>query len=213
VSAVFDFLGAITRQGPTIVGVARAQVVSNTDTLGLGRVQVSLPFQPDVEPWAPVAVLSAGNDRGTWFVPQVGDEVLVAFENGDVLQPVVIGSLWNGTDSPPATGPTDSVSLRIIKTPAGHEVTFDDTQQSITIKSATDQKVTITPQKIELEAGSSKATFETSGSVKVEATTQIELKAQSISLKATNLELSGDASATLKAGGTCTVQGGLVKVN
>jgi uncharacterized protein involved in type VI secretion and phage assembly len=214
-SGVFDFLGAVTRQGPTLVGVSRAQVVDNMDTLSLGRVQISLPWQPDLEPWAPVAVLSAGDDRGTWFMPQVGDEVLVAFEQGDVLAPYVIGSLWNGTDSPPATAPTDAVARRIIKTPAGHEIELDDTQQSITITSSSDQKVTITPDAIELDAGSgaAKATLQTAGTITLEAATQIELKATSISLKATTLELSGDASTTLKASGTCTVQGALVRIN
>jgi phage baseplate assembly protein V len=214
-SGVFDFLTAVTRQGPTLVGVSRAQVVDNMDTLGLGRVQISLAWQPDLEPWAPVAVLSAGSDRGTYFIPQVGDEVLVAFEHGDVLQPFVVGSLWNGSDSPPATAPTDPVARRIIKTPAGHEIELDDTAQTITITSSSSQTVKITSDKIELSAGSGAAvlTLETSGTVKLQASTKLELKAPDIKLSATNLELSADAAATLKASGNCTVQGSLVRIN
>lgn len=214
-TGIFDLLGAIGSAGPGFFGVSRAQVVDNMDTLGLGRVQVSLAWQPDVEPWAPVAVLSAGNDRGTWFMPQVGDEVLVAFEHGDPLQPFVIGSLWNGTDTPPATGPTDATALRIVKTPAGHEIELDDTRQSVTITSATGQTVTMDAQQIELSAGdgAAKVTLQTAGSLSIEATTSLELKAPSIKLSATNLELSGDVSTTLKGGANCTVQGGLVRIN
>jgi uncharacterized protein involved in type VI secretion and phage assembly len=213
-TGVFELLGALTHSGPTIVGVSRAQVVDNMDTLGLGRVQISLPWQPDLEPWAPVAVLSAGSDRGTWFMPQVGDEVLVAFEQGDVLQPFVIGSLWNGSDSPPATAPNDAVGRRLVKTPVGHEIELDDNEQSITIKTSTDQTVVITPDKIELSAGSdaSLVTLDTSGTITLKATVKLELKAPDISLTATTLTLSGDAAATLKAGGECKIEGALVRI-
>lgn len=198
-----------------VFGVAVAQVIDNIDALSLGRVQVSLPWLPDVDPWARVAVLSAGSERGTWFIPQVGDEVLVAFEQGDVRSPYVIGSLWNATDKPPADSPTDSIGRRIIKTPAGHDIELDDVKQSITITSSTDQKVTITPDKIELSAGdgASVVTLETAGTITLKAAAKISLEAVDIELKATNLELSGDAAATLKAGATCTVQGALVRIN
>lgn len=197
-----------------VYGVAVAQVIDNIDALSLGRVQVKLPWLPDVDPWARVAVLSAGDQRGTWFIPQVGDEVLVAFEQGDVRTPYVIGSLWNSTDKPPADAPNDAIGRRIVKTPAGHEIELDDTKQSIAITSSTGQKVSITPEKIELSAGDGvKATLENAGTITLKATSKISLQAVDIELKATDLELDGDASATLKAGATCTVQGGLVKVN
>lgn len=196
-------------------GVAVAQVIDNIDSLSLGRVQLSLPWLPDFEPWARVAVLSAGSGRGTWFIPQVGDEVLVAFEHGDVRQPYVLGSLWNGSDSPPADSPTDSVARRIIKTPAGHEIELDDVKQSITITSSSKQSVTITPEKIELSAGdgAAKLTLETSGTITLKAAVKLELQAADVKISGTNVEVSGDAAATFKGGATCTVQGGVVKVN
>jgi phage baseplate assembly protein V len=196
-------------------GVAVGQVIDNIDSLSLGRVQLSLPWLPDFEPWARVAVLSAGSGRGTWFIPQVGDEVLVAFEHGDVRQPYVIGSLWNGSDSPPADSPTDSVGRRIIKTPAGHEIELDDVKQSITITSSSEQTVTITPDTIELSAGNdaAKITLETAGTITLKAAVKIELQAPEVKISGTNVELSGDAAATLKGGATCTVQGGVVRIN
>jgi uncharacterized protein involved in type VI secretion and phage assembly len=198
-----------------IYGVAVAQVIDNVDSQRLGRVQLSLPWLPDYEPWARVAVLSAGSSRGTWFIPQVGDEVLVAFEQGDVRQPYVVGSLWNGTDTPPADSPTDAVMRRLVKTPVGHEIELDDAEQTITITSSTGQKVTITPDKIELSAGdgTSVATLETTGTITLKAALKIELQAPDITLSATNLDLSGDAAVDLKAGATCSVQGSLVRIN
>src|SRR5262245_40006952 len=83
-----------------IFGVALATVIDNADQNTLGRVKLRLPWLPGHEPWARVAVLAAGPDRGTFFIPQVDDEVLIAFEHGDIRRPVVVGSLWNGTDRP-----------------------------------------------------------------------------------------------------------------
>jgi uncharacterized protein involved in type VI secretion and phage assembly len=162
-----------------------------------------------------VAVLSAGSNRGTYFIPQSGDEVLVAFNHGDVTEPFVIGSLWNGRDQPPRSGPLDPVNARVIRTPAGHEIELDDTEQSITILSSSGQKVSIGPEEIVLSAGSgaSKLTLTTAGTVTIEGT-KVEIKATgSAEVKGTDLSLNGDANATLKGGGACTIQGGLVKIN
>src|SRR5205085_1143037 len=66
-----------------ITGVAVGQVLDNTDVLTMGRVQIQLPWL-DMPLWARVAVLMAGPNRGTFFIPQPGDEVLVAFNHGDI---------------------------------------------------------------------------------------------------------------------------------
>jgi uncharacterized protein involved in type VI secretion and phage assembly len=139
-----------------IYGVVLAQVVDNVDFSGLGRVQIHLPFLPEIDPWARVATLMAGMSAvgtryGAYFIPQPGDEVLVAFNHGDVNEPYIIGSLWNGVDRPPTLVPTDAVNKRILRTPQGHEVEFDDLSQSIIITSSTKQKITIDPTKVELE--------------------------------------------------------------
>ena len=201
--------------GGKVYGVAVAQVLDNFDSLSLGRVQLSLPWLPGFEPWARVAVLSAGSSRGTWFIPQVGDEVLVAFEQGDVTAPYVIGSLWNASDKPPADSPTDPTMRRIVKTPAGHVIELDDTKQSITITSSSGQKIAITPEKIDLSAGNgaSEVTLETAGTIKLKASVKLDLQAPQISISGTTLELSGDATATLKASGSCTVKGAIVQIN
>jgi hypothetical protein len=89
-----------------INGVFPAVVTDNVDPDNQGRVKVRLPQmgepdQPDQEAWARLATLMAGQNRGTWFIPDVSDEVLVAFEGGDARRPYVIGSLWNAANTPP----------------------------------------------------------------------------------------------------------------
>src|SRR5688572_3781263 len=87
-------------------GVYPALVTNIKDPDGQGRVKVSLPWSPDTagaryEAWARVATLMGGNNRGSWFVPDVNDEVLVGFEGGAAHRPYVLGGLWNGQDKPP----------------------------------------------------------------------------------------------------------------
>jgi uncharacterized protein involved in type VI secretion and phage assembly len=89
-------------------GVFPAVVIDNVDPENLGRIQVQLPQmdesgQRGSKVWARMATLMAGKNRGTWFIPDAEDEVLIAFEAGDVRRPYVIGSLWNGTSLPPET--------------------------------------------------------------------------------------------------------------
>jgi uncharacterized protein involved in type VI secretion and phage assembly len=196
-------------------GVAVAQVVNNLDLTGLARVQVKLPWLPGFEPWARVAVPLSGGSRGVFVIPQVDDEVLVAFQHGDVRDPYIVGGLWNGSDRPPAVAPLDAKNKFLIKTPKGHEIEIDDLQQKITVKTSTQQKVTIEPQKIELATagGTSKVSLETAGTITVQSTVSITLKAPRISIQGTNVDVQADAQASLKGGGMCTVQAGLVKIN
>jgi len=114
--------------GNIVVGL----VTDNNDPLNQGRVKVKYPWLSDQDQsdWARVAAPMAGPDRGFLFTPEVNDEVLVAFEHGDVNRPYVIGSLWNGKDSPPiSTGDTVAsakVRRRRITTRYGHTLEFDD---------------------------------------------------------------------------------------
>jgi len=89
-----------------------------------GMVKVKYPWLPN-EPetdWIRIATTMAGNNRGTFFMPEKDDEVLIAFEHGDRNYPYVIGFLWNGKDRPPET----SKDVRRIKTTSGHTIEFND---------------------------------------------------------------------------------------
>jgi uncharacterized protein involved in type VI secretion and phage assembly len=207
--------GDLRYRDKRIHGVTLCRVVSNMDMSGLGRVQLSVPSLPGYQPWARVAAFAAGSQRGGYFIPQQDDEVLVVFNQGDVTEPFVIGTLWNGRDKPPFTELLDPTLKRAIHTPKGHEVLFDDGEQSIVIKTSTGQKITMAPDRIELAAGdNAKLTLQTSGTVKIEASVQIELVAPTIKATARgSLELTSQATAKLEGSAQCTVKGGMVNIN
>lgn len=205
--------------GSRMSSVAVAKVINNFDSLGQGRVQVSIPWLPGFEPWARVATMMGGMGRGTFFIPQVNDEVLVAFNQGDVREPYVIGSLWSTIDRPPALLPTDAVNKRVIRTPLGHEIEFDDLTQKLTLSSTLKQSVTLGPASVEIAAGTlppptrSKITLDALGNITIESKVSIKLDAPIVTINGKAVTISGDATATLKAGGDCTIKGGMVRIN
>jgi len=93
-----------------------------------GAVKVDLPWLNPAQTsnWAPIATLMSGKERGVYFMPEVGDEVLVAFEHGDLEHPFVVGFLWNGVDSPPAS----EQRVRVIHSVNGHEIALYDAKES-----------------------------------------------------------------------------------
>jgi len=114
-------------------GVVVGVVTNTTDPDSLARVKVSYPWMADdaESPWARVVTPMAGNDRGLVCRPEVGDEVLVAFEHGDVRFPYVLGAVWNGTDKPPQNRGSDGDNnVRMIRSRSGHEIQLDDTSGS-----------------------------------------------------------------------------------
>ncbi len=107
-----------------IDGLVIGQVEDVTDPLGQGRVRVRFGWlgTPTLTNWAPIAAPMAGNDRGCWFVPEVGDECVVAFDRGDPCRPVVLGFMWIGEDAPPSTADRE----RMIRSVNGHTIRFID---------------------------------------------------------------------------------------
>jgi len=152
-------------------GVAVGTVLNVDDPAGEGRLKLRFPWMNDVESsWAPVAASLAGKDRGAWFMPEVGDEVLVGFEHGDFAHPYVLGFLWNGVDTPPDT----DHEHRVIKTPGGHELRFEDNAgaKKVVLKSAAGFV-------IEIDDSAQKMSLTTPGQLSItldDATTTIELK-------------------------------------
>ena len=109
-------------------GVVVGTVKSVQDPEGEGRIQVEFPWMAGKNDgyWAPHATLMAGGKRGSWFMPEIGDEVLVAFDHGDVNHPFIVGFLWNGADKPPTTDDTIDEHVRRLRTVKGHTIDFDD---------------------------------------------------------------------------------------
>jgi uncharacterized protein involved in type VI secretion and phage assembly len=178
---------ALTAAPRRYYGLYPATVSDNQDPDGQGRVKVRLPWSPDsggdgYDVWARLATMMAGGNRGTWFVPEVGDEVLVGFGGGHPDWPYVVGALWNGQDSPPETmDSADNVKsivsrtgIRIalddtsgavkltLQTPGGQQVTLDDGAMSVRAEDANGNSLELAPGGITLVAA---------GELKISATT------------------------------------------
>lgn len=143
-------------------GVYPALVTDLADPDNQGRVRVRLPWAPDAaagfEVWARMATLFAGNDRGAWFLPDTGDEVLVAFAAGDPRFAVVLGGLWNGQDAPhEQMDSSGENNIKSIRSRNGVKVTLDDT-------SGSEQMILETPggQKLTLRDGAAGVEIEDS---------------------------------------------------
>jgi phage baseplate assembly protein V len=213
---VSSFVRPVPPASRKVYGVAVATVVNNVDITLEGRVQIHLPWAPGLDPWAKVAAPMAGVLHGAYFMPQIGQEVLVAFNNGDVGEPYILGALWGPVDRPPLLAPTDAVNRRFLRTPLGHQIEFDDATQTLTITSTTQQKITLDPARIELSAGLGTARVEvtSAGNVSITGAASIDLSAPSVTINgAAAVTIKGGASATLDGGGLCTIQGALVKIN
>lgn len=111
-----------------ISGVVIGIVTNNKDEEKLGRIKVKFPWRGDEEEtfWVRIATMMAGNNRGSVFYPEVGDEVLIAFDRGDPDVPFMIGALWNGKDKPPEVNENGKNNIRKIRSRSGHEFIFDD---------------------------------------------------------------------------------------
>jgi uncharacterized protein involved in type VI secretion and phage assembly len=182
-----------------IQGVVVGLVIDNQDPQGLGRVRVKLPGASDDEIgyWARLAVLMGGAQRGTFFLPEVGDEVLVAFEAGDPTRPYVLGALWNGQDRPPDTNADGANNLRFIKSRSGHLIRLDDTDGS---------------EKVEIidKSGNNSVTIDTASNtitITSGADLNIEAAQGTIKLSAQKIEISSSADTKLEARGGLTLDG------
>ena len=109
-------------------GVEVAIVTNTKDPNKSGCVKVKFPRLPTspVSDWVRVVQPAAGAGRGFYWIPEVEDEVLVAFERGESHRPYVIGALWNGKDKPMDGAYNDDNSTRMIQTKSGHKVVFED---------------------------------------------------------------------------------------
>jgi uncharacterized protein involved in type VI secretion and phage assembly len=193
-------------------------VTDNKDPDKLMRVKVKLPtISADSTWWIPVVSLGAGADRGWFFLPEVNDEVLVAFEHGDINRPIVIGSLWNGTDKPPDTsGKSDK---RTLVSKNGSRIELDDDKNTITIKDgggkgeivfkADDKKLTITAKEgdVVIMAAKGKLMIVAEKGIEMKATGNFDVRGQQ------NANIGSGSATTLKAGGMLAVTGGSTDVN
>lgn len=185
-------------------GVTIAVVTNNKDPKKLGRVKVKFPKLDDKyeSDWARVVSFMGGKDRGAYFIPEVEDEVLVAFESGSIHRPYIVGCLWNGEDKPPKKGPNDKNDVRLIRSRSGHEIRLTDTKgkEKIEIIDAKEKnKITIDTKKGKIE-------------LKGDKEIKIDCKDGKIVLEAKTLEIKTSGAMELKAGGELKLEGQTVKI-
>jgi uncharacterized protein involved in type VI secretion and phage assembly len=215
--SLLELLQEDKRETGRVEGVAIGLVTNNKDDQGLGRVKVRYPWREDSQDsyWARPAVLAAGKERGTFWLPEVGDEVLLAFDKGDIRHPYVLGALWNGKDKPPETNGDGENNTKLIRSRSGHQVTlFDKTgEERVELKTAgghtilLDDKTGAARVEIKDSSGSNRIVIETGqNSLIIESGMSLKLKSQTIDIEA-------GASMTIKASGTLTLQGAMVLIN
>ena len=202
--------------------IAPGVVKNNIDLIAEARVQVRIPTLPAYKPWARIAATGGGSGRGFFWVPQVDDEVLVAFNQNDERDAYILGGLWNTLDRPPTSLPTEAITKKVIRTGTkltpglSHEVEFDDARQSLTIKSSTGHKVTLGPDEIELKdmSGTLSITLDTvSQTVSIRALKKLELKAAEISIEGVKgVDVKG-GKINVQSLAACQVQGRPIKLN
>ena len=173
-------------------GVAPATVSDLQDPDGQGRVRIKLGWTPDssgagYEMWARMATLFAGNESGSWFIPDVGDEVLIAFEHGDPRRPYVLGGLWNGQDKPPQSMASPN-AIKQICTRSGIKITLDDSEGQETLKLETPggQKLTMKdgPGNITIEdSNGNSMKFESAG-ITITAAAKVTVNAAQVAVSA-----------------------------
>jgi phage protein D/phage baseplate assembly protein gpV len=211
-------------------GVVTAIVTANDDQDGkMGRVKVKFPWLDGQleSTWARVAGVGAGKDCGLYWLPEVNDEVLVAFEHGSFDHPYVIGSLWNGKDAPPESAPVDSgkVILRTLKTTGGHIIRLNDKQgeekieiidsksNTSIVMDTTNKKITINSKGDYEVTATGNITIKATGNVDIEATGNMTLKGANVSIEASAQLNAKGATGTIQASGPMAVKGAVVNIN
>lgn len=175
-------------------GVFPALVTDIKDPDNQGRVKISLPWAADTgggryEIWARLATFMAGHNRGSWFIPDVDDEVLVAFEHGDPRRPYVIGALWNGRDTPPETmDGAGNNFLKVLRSRNGVKITLDDQdgQERFIVETPGGQTITLKdgPGSIVAEdSNGNSVKLETSG-ITITAAAKITVNASQVEVSA-----------------------------
>lgn len=212
---------------PSVSGLQIAKVTQlQDDPDGESRIQIKLPLigESDNTVWARVATLDAGNERGSFFLPEIDDEVIVGFIDDDPRKAVVLGMLNSSKLPAPQTASDDNnikgfytrskmkiefdddKKIITFETPGGNKVVIDDDQKQIALTDQNNNKLTMNQDGITIESGKDIIMKASTGDIKAEGM-NIELKAS------VNMKAEGSASAEIKASGTTTVKGAMVQIN
>ena len=206
-------------RGSRIYGVVTAIVTGNQDSDNMGRVTVKYPWMGEAQDkqsyWARVTTFMAGSNRGGYFLPEVDDEVLVAFENGDINYPYVIGTLWNGVDKPIENNSDGKNNIKAIHSRSGHKIILDDTKdkEKFILEDKTGKRVLtfdVENKRLDLENNEDKGEIKiySKGKVTIETEDALDLKAKKnitiktdgdITLDSKNVNIKSSVNTTIKS--------------
>jgi Rhs element Vgr protein len=195
------------------------------DPDGEDRIMVSLPIvdKDDQGIWARVATLDAGENRGSFFRPEINDEVIVGFINGNPRDAIVLGMMNSSAKPAPITASDDNNEKGFV-TRSEMKFIFDDDKKSVVLETPAGKKITVDEDAgvIELEdensnlvtLDSSGITLESAGDISIMATGDVNIEGTNISVSANaQLTAQGAAGAELSASGNTVVSGAVVQIN
>jgi phage protein D len=241
--SLFGTATASTKNRPEISGVVPAIVTSVQDPDKAGRVKIKLPWLADSYEswWARTVQPGAGNNRGAAVLPEVGDEVLVAFAHGELGHPYILGGLYNGKDlphggwAPNVDGTSGAVIRRGLVSRTGMKVDFLEKPGSEMVEISSNdgkQKIVLTQtaskgiemlsegpltvkakQAVTVEAQQAVDVKSTAGDVKLKGTNITIEATANLDLKGVNVKAAAQATAELSGTAMATVKGALVKIN
>lgn len=184
-------------------GVVVGVVTDNNDIQQEGRVKVKFPWmEDDLETgWARVAMVGSGKDRGVFFTPEINDEVLVAFDQGNFNAPFIVGSLWSGKNKPPRAPKGKvvvggAVNQRIVRSKSGHVIVLDDTRgaEKVLVQDKTGRN------SIEIDSVKNSFTIKSAGDLTIDVGGKLILKSKlDSSMKSeTKVDISATTAASMK---------------
>jgi len=200
-----DFLISHNSTNNKFYGVVIGIVTNNQDPEKLGRVKVKFPnlSMDDESNWARIASPMAGKNRGLYYLPEIEDEVLVIFEQGDINFPYVLGGLWNGKDNPPVYQNNDKSDQRIIQSRSGHKIILDDTKdkENILIQDSTGKN------QIMIDSKNNQITLKVDENISIESKGKITIKSSDgdLTIDCKNLSIKTQANYKLETGGDCQI--------
>ena len=210
---------------PAVNGLQIGIVIENQDPIGENRIRVRLPLlDPSGDGiWARLASLDAGNNRGFFFLPEPGDEVILGFLDDDPRQPVILGNLHSSVNLPPYSTSSgnpekgyqsregikifinDSEKLLKLEMPSGRKLLMDDNGQKIVLEDDSGNKIEMKPDKVSIESARE---------LEIRAGTGISINGQSLELSgSSNTKIEANGSLELSSSGNTVIRGAIVQIN
>lgn len=202
---IFDLISQ-SEESDRFYGVTIGIVTNNQDEEKLGRVKVKLPQISDTDEsfWARVLTPMAGKEMGFYCLPEVGNEVLVAFDRGDVNFPYILGGLWNGKDKPPDVNEDGKNNKRLMKSRSGHQIILDDTKdaEKIIIQDSSGKNT------IEIDSKNNTIKIEVEKDLTIAAKGKVSISTSGgdIELECNNLKIQAKQNCEINANANCNIE-------